>query len=359
MLVVRIFFFIGLLFSSSVCWSQNSAIINQYIATYKTIAIEEMQRTGVPASITLAQGIHESMAGTSKLVQRSNNHFGIKCKTNWTGESVTHDDDAKGECFRKYTTAEESYRDHSDFLKRGQRYAFLFQLNPTDYEGWATGLKRAGYATNPKYPQALIKLIEDYHLQDYTLIALGKMKEDSNWVAGENSVEENDGAIVASNNRVENNKQENRYDEKTQAKIIYPDGEFKLNETRVIFVKKGVSYLSIAAQYNIPLARIFEFNELNAAEQVESDQLIFLQRKRKTGNNEYHIVQPGETLKDIAQTEAIRLQSLAELNRIKQDDKPAPGAKLSLRKKADIMPKLMVKENFSLLPVNKNSLFNN
>ncbi len=154
--------------------AQNAELIRNYITTYKDLAILEMQRTGVPASITLAQGIHESGAGMGTLALVSNNHFGIKCKSNWTGETIKHNDDARGECFRKYPAAEDSYRDHSDFLKSSQRYASLFTLDPADYEGWAHGLKKAGYASNPKYPQALIKLIEDYQLQEYTFIALGK-----------------------------------------------------------------------------------------------------------------------------------------------------------------------------------------
>jgi LysM repeat protein len=154
-------------------FSQQTEIIKSYIETYKDLAIAEMQRTGVPASITLAQGIHETMAGTSDLVLSSNNHFGIKCKTGWSGPSVRHDDDLRAECFRKYETPEESYKDHSDFLKTGPRYAFLFSLEPTDYVGWAVGLKRAGYATSPVYSQVLIKLIKDYNLQRFTYEALG------------------------------------------------------------------------------------------------------------------------------------------------------------------------------------------
>ena len=154
--------------------AQPAEAIIAYISKYKDLAIAEMQRSGVPASITLAQGIHETFAGQSVLVQKSNNHFGIKCKNNWVGKSVSHDDDARGECFRAYNAAEDSYRDHSDFLKNSPRYAFLFKYDPTDYESWAYGLKKAGYATNPKYSQVLIKLIRDYNLQDYTLLALGK-----------------------------------------------------------------------------------------------------------------------------------------------------------------------------------------
>jgi len=143
-------------------FAQSPEQVNAYINTYKFLAIAEMQRSGVPASIILAQGIHETSAGTSELVIASNNHFGIKCKANWTGQTVYHDDDAKGECFRSYAVAADSYRDHSDYLKETPRYAFLFKLNPEDYESWAYGLKKAGYATNIKYSQILIKLIEDY-----------------------------------------------------------------------------------------------------------------------------------------------------------------------------------------------------
>src|SRR5215203_6696321 len=158
--------FLSFLLITKTGTAQSPAVIRQYIDTYKEIAMEEMKRTGVPASITLAQGIHETGAGQSALVRKSNNHFGIKCKSEWVGESVSHDDDARGECFRKYNDPLESYRDHSDFLKNRSHYAFLFKLDPTDYEAWSYGLKKAGYATNPKYPQILIKLIRDYDLQD-------------------------------------------------------------------------------------------------------------------------------------------------------------------------------------------------
>src|SRR5215218_9898641 len=146
--------------------------IEQYIETYKDYAIREMKRMGVPAAITLAQGILETESGNSVLVKKSNNHFGIKCKSTWTAEGVTHDDDAAGECFRSYKDAESSFRDHSNFLRGSERYSFLFKLDPRDYRGWAHGLKKAGYATNPKYPQILIKFIEDNKLQQYTLLAV-------------------------------------------------------------------------------------------------------------------------------------------------------------------------------------------
>jgi len=326
--------------------AQNTEVILNYINTYKDLAIEEMQRTGVPAAIKLAQGIHETTAGTSDLVLQSNNHFGIKCKDTWTGASVFHDDDSRGECFRKYPSAMESYRDHSNFLKGSDRYSFLFRLDPTDYKDWAYGLKRAGYATNPRYPQVIIGLIEDYHLQDYTLIALGKMPVAENAIAKttiENGEKQTEPSFVI--------KQEEtiKQPEKIIDKPSYPEGsEFRINDTRVIYAKKGSSFLAIAQEYNVPLARVFEFNDMAQTEVVNKDQLIYLQRKRKTGNNEFHTIQPGETLYDIAQQEAIRLETLLEYNLLKQDMKPAIGEKLNLQIKAATMPRLALKENYSL-----------
>src|SRR5574343_88332 len=159
--------------------------VEQYLDKYSAIAISEMHRSRIPASITLAQGLLESGNGNSRLALVANNHFGIKCKKDWTGESIKEDDDEAQECFRKYPTAEDSYRDHSDFLMKGQRYAFLFDLEPTDYKGWAEGLKRAGYATNPNYPNLLISLIERHNLHRFDQVKPSekeniKIKEDQN-----------------------------------------------------------------------------------------------------------------------------------------------------------------------------------
>lgn len=311
--------------------AQNAAVIQQYIDTYKDVAIAEMQRTGVPAAIKLAQGIHETAAGTSILVNKSNNHFGIKCKSNWAGQSVKHTDDAPNECFRKYDEPAQSYKDHSDFLRNGQRYAFLFNLEPTDYKGWANGLKKAGYATNPRYPQIIIKLIEDYHLDDYTLIAMGKMEPKTN-----------DIAVVA--------KQATQQPEVTQAvvvekpaviKPVYPEGVFKINDTKVVFVKAGTSFFALAQEHNIPLKRLFEFNDdMPEVEEADADQLVFLQRKRKTGADEFHVVKPGETVYDIAQVQAIRLESLLSYNAITVYKTLVPGEKLYLKTFAPAANKL-------------------
>ena len=336
---------IAFLLAAFTASAQQSELVRNYIIQYKDLAIAEMQRTGVPASIKLAQGINETMAGTSDLVSRSNNHFGIKCKSTWTGESVKHDDDRRGECFRKYPSPEDSYRDHSDFLKNNQRYAFLFSLDPTDYNGWAWGLKKAGYATNPRYAMALIKTIEDYGLQEYSFIALGKKTDKPGELAvtamtGDNTLGHGGDAVQM-------------VEKKTETPEVkrpeYPIGQFKINETKVVYVPKGTSYLAIAREYDVDLSKIFEFNDLPRAEEVDQDRLIYLQRKRKTGNNEFHTVQQGESLHDIAQQQAIRLESLLELNWLRKGEVPAIGEQLSLQKKSSTIPKLALNTNYTLL----------
>ncbi len=342
---------IGNLFSQD---PQNQAITH-YIQTYQELAIKEMQRTGVPASITLAQGILETEAGQSDLVIRSNNHFGIKCKTSWTGEKVYHDDDARGECFRKYEAAEDSYKDHSDYLRSQPRYASLFTLDPLDYKGWATGLKKAGYATNPKYAQILIKYIEKFNLGDYSLVALGRKTPDAYTINTEqpkpssNSKQKGmkDISISTQPLPVTENKDNQ---EKAQisspanlskAKPVYPSGEFMLNNTRVIFAGEGISLLALAGQHNIKLGWLLDFNDMpDGIEILEKEQLIFLQRKRRQSHNEYHIVEPGESLYDIAQQEALRLESMLNYNQLEKGMAPAPGEKLYLQQRAPGRPTL-------------------
>jgi LysM repeat protein len=310
--------------------AQSPDQIYNYINTYKLLAIAEMQRSGIPASIILAQGIHETQAGTSDLVIASNNHFGIKCKDNWSGPVAYHDDDARGECFRSYAAAEDSYRDHSEFLSQSPRYAFLFRINPEDYESWAYGLKKAGYATNIKYSQILIKLIQDYDLQKYSLIAMGKLppeKTDSGALAKELNRETIEGFFDSTL-------------QKPTPSASYPDGSFTINATKVVYVKSGVSLLSLSNQYTIPLARLIEFNELKQEDILNSNQLIFLQRKRKTGSTPFHIVQSGETMYNICQTEGIRYENILELNRLESGEEPAPGEKIYLQSMANTKPVL-------------------
>lgn len=302
--------------------------ILDYIRQYKDIAMQEMIRTGVPAAIKLAQGIHETQAGKSDLVKRSNNHFGIKCKTTWTGEKVYHDDDARGECFRAYQRSEDSYRDHSDFLRNNQRYSALFALKPMDYEGWAHGLKKAGYATNPKYPAIIIKLVEDYNLQLYTEVALGLAKEpDMILVKNDNAPAP---IFVPTKNTVESAPV---VKQRVGSRRQWPAGTFTLNETKVVFAPAGTSLLALAQEHRINLPRLLDFNDMEEKDVLEEGQLIFLQRKRRTGATEHHLVAEGETLYAIAQEEGIRFENLLELNGIQKHFQPAPGEKLYLRVK--------------------------
>lgn len=313
--------------------AQRSSDVIDYVNTYKEIAIREMQRSGVPAAITLAQGIHESMAGKSDLVLKSNNHFGIKCQATWKGEKVYHDDDARGECFRSYAKPEESYVDHSDFLKNGSRYAFLFQLDPTNYSDWAYGLKKAGYATNPKYPQIIIKYIEDYNLEQYTLIAMGKLSpKDEVLAGGGKPVNLTNGVAI----------QQINLPAVPKPVVDYPIGEFKINRTKVIFAKSGSSLLGIAKQFDVSLKHLLDFNEFSEDEDdvLAQDQLVFIQRKRREGSQEFHEVRPGETLYDISQSEGIRLESLINYNHLQNQGEPAVGEKLYLQGRAPEMPKL-------------------
>jgi LysM repeat protein len=323
---------LGILLSGPLIASaQNNEQVLQYINSYKDLAIEEMQRSGIPASITLAQGIHETQAGTSELVRSSNNHFGIKCKSSWTGQVVYHDDDTRGECFRSYASAADSYRDHSDFLAASPRYAFLFKLNPEDYASWAYGLKRAGYATNPKYPQILIKLIKDYDLEKYSLIALGKLPPEE---------------PVAANTGGGNGRDtlsgftDGLHQAPAGTDSGYPEGPFSINSAKVVFVKAGVSLLSVSNEYGVPLARLLEFNDMKQEDILASDQLIFLQRKRKTGVTPVHIVQSGESLYSICQSEGIRYESLLELNRMNPGEEPEPGEKIYLQSMSSARPAL-------------------
>ncbi len=341
-----VYLFVALLSVSAL--NAQTISIEEYVNTYKEIAIKEMIRTGVPASITLAQGIVETENGNSKLVKKSNNHFGIKCKETWTGPSVSHDDDAPGECFRKYENAEQSYVDHSDFLRTRKHYNFLFGLDPADYKAWAFGLKKAGYATNPAYPQMLIKYIEKYNLNDYSLIALGKKKADDPIYAKADQSNVTENVVTTIVQQQASAPQQASDDVKETIKktvVNYPTGEFKINETKVVYATKGTSFLAIAQKHNVQLKWLFDFNDLKETEVLEKDQLIYLQRKRRVGANQFHVVASGETLYDIAQAQGIRLDALMQLNLIPSNQQPAPGQQLYLQSPAPAAPKLLTVVN--------------
>lgn len=325
-----------------------------YINKYKDIAMDEMMRSGVPAAITLAQGILESSYGESDLCIQSNNHFGIKCKEEWTGEKVYHDDDAKHECFRSYPDATASYKDHSDFLKSRPWYASLFTLQPTDVEGWAYGLKKAGYATEKDYPQKLLKVINDYNLNQYTLIALGGNRKldlaSTNYTETKQTVEpkqNNSFKHSVTPTPMVDEKEEvevftkNQKEQTTNAAYYnkYPDGVFTINHAKVIYAKAGTSLLSVANQYSISLGRLIEYNEIDETNVLSNDNLLFLEKKLKKGAKDFHIVEKNESLYEISQKEGVRMEAIIAYNGIKKDSQPVVGEKIYLRSNAPASPK--------------------
>lgn len=285
----------------------------EYVQKYKDLAIEEMKRVGVPAAITLAQGLLETENGNSDLLKQSNNHFGIKCKSNWTAETVSHDDDAPGECFRKYSCAEDSYRDHSDFLRNSSRYAFLFNLDPTDYTGWAYGLSKAGYATNPRYPDILIKNIETNNLEQYTLEGLdGIPKFDPSQYTDDSEKIIAPGVV------------------KTDP-IPGAPVNTTINGSKALWVSKGTSLLAIATEHNINLEKLLAINDLTNDGLLQKDQYVFLEKKHKDGNQDFCIAQQNETLYDISQKYGVILQNLYDYNNFTADDYLVEGTKIYLK----------------------------
>jgi len=332
--------------------TQSPAII-EYIQLYAPIAIEEMIRTGVPASIKIAQGILETNAGRGDLVIRSNNHFGIKCKTSWTGEKVFHNDDEEGECFRKYATAYDSYVDHSNYLKSQPRYSFLFNYDKDDYTSWAWGLKKAGYATNPIYAQTLIKYIEQYRLNQLNSFDdlsdeeglndfLTSLKSPNNLgITASVSAKQVDKKIDDAQEAVEETEVDR---EIIVDKESYPSGTFKVNGINVMHAKKGTSLLAIAKKYKQQLSNLVYWNELPKNTTVlNEDQLIFIQKKRKTGSSKYHLVKPYEDIREISQKEGVQLSSLLKLNKLKSGMQPKAGEKLSLQIQRKHLPQLLGK----------------
>jgi LysM repeat protein len=356
-----------------------------YIEQYKKIAVQEMKRTGIPASITLAQGILESNSGESNLAKKFNNHFGIKCKSDWKGETTFQDDDTKQECFRVYPTALASFKDHSDFLKNRPNYAPLFALDPVDDSAWAYGLKKAGYATAPDYPKRILKIIDDYELSQYNFPELENEVEEE-----ETAKAVSDGAkavavlpkkdsvvaivkdtistksidtvikqpVVAidsikkttqaqiyaadttniSLSKVKGIESSNSSSNSeipsmkglgvskdtvkqvlftiTKKKVInYPKEKFKINSVPVLWVKAGSSYLQIAQIHKISLYKLFVYNDMEEADVVSKDQLVFIAQKKKSGNKSIHTAKEGETLYEISQNEGIQLSYLKSYNK--------------------------------------------
>ncbi len=297
----------------------------EYIQTYKDIAIREMKTHKIPASITLAQGLLESGAGNSALAREAKNHFGIKCHKGWEGDTYYMDDDEKNECFRKYKNPEESFKDHSEFLCGRSRYAALFDLDITDYEGWAKGLKAAGYATNPKYAQLLIDRINLYELTQYDQIALGLLKESEEEPVDPEVVEEYFELAYAP-------------EDKSVFPLadMTPDGRFiyENNKVRFVFAKEGETPEKLAEAFGIKFKRFCEYNCLKHPEEVifHSGDVVYLSKLRnRNWKAKPYTVQEGETLRDVALRFAVKPKMIQTLNGINEGERLYKGQVIRLR----------------------------
>lgn len=308
-----------------------------YVKQYAAWAIEEQQRVGIPASITLAQGIYETSAGESELATQANNHFGIKCKKEWKGATFAHTDDAPNECFRKYESAKESYIDHSNYLKNSLRYAELFDYDVQDYAAWAKGLKHCGYATNPAYAQKLIKVIEDYQLQQYTLVAINKSNPTP--AAAE---------VVAAKNVVtpKATMQSALPTKETKQNEQDASGVQRYNGLRAVYCRKGENLLDKALAYNIRYAKLLEINEL-PDEPLKSDMYIYLEPKKLKGVHVTYMVVEGETIETIAHKEAMTARQLRILNLLSLNEQPVVGSILNLQEQSDVRPAIYTIEGNS------------
>lgn len=321
-----------LLFLTLFANSQTKMSRTEYIDTYKNIAIREMHRSGIPASITLAQGCLESSNGNSVLARKSNNHFGIKCKSDWKGARTFHNDDKLNECFRKYRTVVESYIDHTDFLMDNPRYGYLFKLSHRDYDAWAKGLKKAGYATDPKYASRLIKIIEDEKLHTFDEVELEDLpKEDVLADKGKNydpyAVRDQ---LDKTTDKIKETFEDLRIDISGRREIRNQNG------LECIYAKRGDTYASIAREFDMKDWEILVYNDLSKSSiEPQKDELIYLQRKRYNApkGNDFHTLKPQETLREVSQKYGMKLNRLYRLNRLKKGEKAIVGDKLYLRKK--------------------------
>lgn len=288
-------------FSQATAQVKWNAGYQAYIDKYKDIAIREMLSYNIPASITLAQGLLESGAGRSDLTRKGNNHFGIKCH-GWTGRTTYHDDDEQGECFRAYDSPLESFEDHSRFLATSKRYQNLFMLSHTDYKGWAHGLKKAGYATNPQYAHKLIEIIDVYKLHQYD-----KAKEYDKTSASATS-------------------------QYTSSQPLHPI--YLYNHNYYLRARKGDTFRSIGEETGISYRKIARANERDKNDVLKEGEIIYLKKKRskadKQFRNHLHTVRSGESLYSISQIYGIRLKSLYRKNNFEKTHRIAVGDKIKV-----------------------------
>jgi LysM repeat protein len=287
-------------------YGQQKLTRKEYITTFSDLAMREMLRVGIPASITLAQGCLESNNGNSTLALRGNNHFGIKCH-DWEGKKIYHDDDKRNECFRSYASAYESYMDHSHFLSSKDRYASLFELNPHDYRGWAKGLKKAGYATANNYATLLIRIIEENELFRYDLQVLeGELDE-----------------YIDSLGVLEG------YDYQTDRSILLN------NNIEYILTEAGDTPESLRAELGLYKNEIYRYNNLYKGIHLEPGTIIYLQPKRRKAalGKEIHVVEEGQTMYDISQIYGVKLKHLYSKNHMAEGEQPLEGSEVYLRRK--------------------------
>lgn len=355
---MRVLILLALALSISAAQAQTPDAINAYVEKYKAIAIEEMNKYGIPASITLAQGIHESGCGSSILALRSNNHFGIKCHEEWCGQTYHHDDDAPQECFRVYNCPEESFRDHSEFLKCRPRYATLFSLEKGDYKAWARGLKAAGYATNPRYPDIIIKLIEDYNLNQYdkpgtgTAVAKTETKSDQKV---SNEVQMIKQSLIQSTTPVAAVKQAETKPAQPAVVAIAKPAETKplapvdntfdpskvkieeriINGTRALVYKQGIPLTYIAQKFNLTVEQIYALNDMYPNSKFNENDLVYVENKKPEATYYQYEVSEGETMRTISQKFAVQLSELIKRNGIAPGCEPVSGEIVVLRGKRE------------------------
>jgi LysM repeat protein len=323
--------------------------VEEYINTYKDIAIREMDRTGIPASITLAQGIHESGAGNSRLATEAKNHFGIKCGGKWDGKTYYKwDDESSESCFRVYENAEASYLDHSAILQK-DRYKFLFDYDKTDYKKWAKGLKKAGYATDPRYPQKLINTIEQHQLSQYDLAmptVVVNIQADTNYQE-----------IITDPKEIFVIPEETYRPLRKKARSFlfpaYKKGFFRTNGASYVIAKKGETALEVATRMDIPYRKFLKFNDLVDGDQLIAYQPCYIQPKRSRyrGNKEHFRVTNDITLYEIAQQFGIKLEDLYKRNMMEEGDEARNGEIIMLNKQVSVPPALRMKSGKDMLPV--------
>jgi LysM repeat protein len=334
----------------------------EYIKKYKQAAIREMQLYKIPASITLAQGMIESGCGKSVLAVNTQNHFGIKCQKEWTGDTYYYDDDEKNECFRKYNSVEESYRDHSLFLTTRKRYAALFTLPLNDYKGWAFGLKQAGYATNPEYPNILIRLIETnqlYLLDDTLAVAANNEPQEKARVSTpEKTVTSHKkkpavkGATYDANHELNQAINNDKNAITNEGRIIFrknytmpAPSAYNVSYTTekgrkvyenagvpFIFAKKDDTWYTIAKEFRMMIFRVYTLNDLRDSDKIVPGQMIYLKAKKKKNDEETYKVKKGDSMYSIAQEKCIKLPLLLKYNNLQLGEEPAPGYVLKLAK---------------------------